>query len=253
MAGLAPSSALIRNTVHQVKTFLFAGQDTTATLIQWLCWELARHPGVLSQLRAEHDAAFGPGPGSAEEVLGGRTEEAERILGVCLPYTTAVIKETLRLHPPGATVRQLPAGSSGAEIDVDGSGRPVACDGLRVYVNQWLIHRNPGVWGPDAHDFRPARWLDAAYVAGLPAGAWRPFERGPRACIGQDLALLEAKVVLAMVSRRFRFHKVGLTGRDGEDEIWEAWATTKVPADRMMVRVYHEQFPPRFNETDSIR
>ena len=59
----------------------------------------------------------------------------------------------------------------------------------------------------------PDRWLNDAYMAALPAGAYRPFERGPRNCIGQELAMLEGKVVLACVARGLVFEKVGLTGQ----------------------------------------
>ncbi|OBT43353.1 hypothetical protein VE00_05750 [Pseudogymnoascus sp. WSF 3629] len=109
VSGLPPSKALIRSCVDQIKTFLFAGQDTTATLIQWVCYEMSKashsehYAAILSRLRQEHDLVFGPDPFSALKVLSSSaTAESESILTSKLPYTTAFIKEILRLHPPRA-------------------------------------------------------------------------------------------------------------------------------------------------------
>lgn len=75
-------------------------------------------------------------------------------------------------------------------------------------------------------------------MASLPAGAWRPFERGPRNCIGQELAMLEAKVVMCAVTRGLKFEKVGLTGRDGDAEVWSTQNVTSVPVDDMRMRFH---------------
>lgn len=233
MTNLPPSASLVRNTVHQIKTFLFAGQDTTATLVQWLCYEMYKHPETVSRLREEHDLVFGPDPSSAGAILS-QPGEADRILGSQLPYTTAMVKETLRLHPPAGTARFLPPGT-GFEVEIN--GKPTRIEGLRIYPCQWLIHRNPAIWGPDAHSFKPSRWLDAEYMAQLPPGAFRAFEHGPRNCIGQDLAMVEGKIVLTMIARRFTFEKIGLTGKDGEEEVYNHMAVTSVPCDGMRMRV----------------
>lgn len=247
VAGLAPNKAMLRSCVDQVKSFLFAGQDTTATLISWLCYQMSKasycphYATALSRLREEHDAVFGSDPFSAIHVLSSQDAvNSESILTSELPYTTAFIKETLRLHPPGATTRIIPEDATTLTLPIP---HPVCIAGLRVYPPQYLIHRNAKIWGPDAHLFKPDRWHDEAYIAALPAGAYRPFERGPRNCIGQELAMLEGKVVLACVARGFVFEKVGLTGRDAGDgkakerEVYSALAVTSVPVDGMMMRV----------------
>ena len=72
----------------------------------------------------------------------------------------------------------------------------------------------------------------------IPPGAWRPFERGPRNCIGQELALIEGKVVLAAVTRGLRFEKVGNTGQNGEKEVWGINNVTAVPVDGMLMRFH---------------
>ncbi|KAL8669956.1 MAG: hypothetical protein Q9168_005478 [Polycauliona sp. 1 TL-2023] len=248
-SGLSPTKALIRSCVDQIKTFLFAGQDTTATLIQWMCYEMSKashsphHAASLKHLRQEHDAVFGSQPFSALQMLSAltTTAESESVLTSRLPYTTAFVKETLRLHPPAATGRAVPWEAASCSLPLP--THPVSIAGLQIYPSLYLIQRNPNVWGPDAHDFNPDRWLDEAYLAKLPVGAYRPFERGPRNCIGQELAMLEGIVVLASVARGFELEKVGLTGRaviDGgekEREVWNKHAITSVPVDGMVMRV----------------
>jgi cytochrome P450 len=246
--GMPPSAKLIRSCVHQIKTFLFAGQDTTATLIQWACYEMSKSShspqpaAVLARLRAEHDEVFGTNsPFSAISVLS-EPGTAETILGTKLPYTTAFVKETLRLHPPAATARMVPeASATTPALEIEINGKMTRVDGLRIYPCQYLIHRNPKIWGEDALEFKPERWLDEEYMANLPPGSWRPFERGPRNCIGQELAMLEGKVALACVARGFDFEKVGYTGREVggvlEREVWNTHAVTSVPNDGMIMRV----------------
>ena len=244
LADMNPTPALLMNTVAQIKSFLFAGQDTTATLIQWLCFELSkaewdpRYQKIVQRLKDEHAAVFGPGVFSALDVLE-QPGQAEELLGAKIPYTTAFIKETLRLHPPASSVRLVPEMSKYIPpiyIEIDGEKKCV--NGLRVYNSQWIIQRNPKVWGEDAHVFNPDRWLDDEYMSKLPPGAWRPFERGPRNCIGQELALLEGKVVMAAVTRGLRFEKVGNTGRNGEKEVWGIHNVTTVPCDGMTMRFH---------------
>ncbi|OAP64136.1 hypothetical protein AYL99_00108 [Fonsecaea erecta] len=271
LSGLTPDEALIRNTVSQIKSFLFAGQDTTATLIQWLCFELSKaswspsSAAILEKLVQEHDSVFGKegGPFNALDILGRTDEESrkqtEAILGSRLPYTTAFIKETLRCHPPAATARLIPelspANPTPTTLNLrttSGEEKDVEVNGVRIYVCGYLVHMNKAVWGPDATVFRPDRWLDEKYVASLPTGAWRPFERGPRNCIGQELAMVEAKVVLCAVARGFQWEKVGYSGKgqktdtgrprgDGKDdkerEVWSVNQVTAVPVDGMTMKV----------------
>lgn len=246
VSGLQPNAALIRSCVDQVKSFLFAGTDTTAVLIQWSCYEMSKashsphHAAILSRLREEHDAVFGSHPFSILEMLSQASAESESILTSKLPYTTAFLKESLRLHPPASSVRTVPWEAISVSLPLPSQSVSIA--GLNIYVSQYLIQRNPNIWGPDAHTFNPDRWLDEGYMAKITAGAWRPFERGPRNCIGQELAMLEAIVVLVAVARGFVFEKVGLTGLavDGgekEREVWSEHRLTSVPIDGMRMRV----------------
>jgi cytochrome P450 len=107
-------------------------------------------------------------------------------------------------------------------------GDDMCIDDCLIYMIPHLIQRDAKVYGATADDFVPERWTgdvdtsaacdDKAAPTGpgnIPTGAWRPFERGPRNCIGQELANLEARVVLACVIRRYDFVKVGV----GEVEV----------------------------------
>ncbi|KAL8753872.1 MAG: hypothetical protein Q9199_004737 [Rusavskia elegans] len=117
-----------------------------------------------------------------------------------LPYTFAVIVETLRLYPAASSTRQ---GEPGLDI-ISPDGRSCPTDGLLIWSNHFAIHRNEEFWQrPD--EFLPQRWLagkdDDLYNADK--GAWRSFEHGPRNCIGQELAILELKPSLAITLRKF--------------------------------------------------
>ncbi len=127
-----------------------------------------------------------------------------------MTYTTAVIKETLRLWPPAGTARLT---KPGAGIKVQTSTGEYNLEGVNIYNCAIMIQRDPEVYGNTANDFVPERWLQNETGTGtgtkqIPPSAWRPFERGPRNCIGQELANLEARVVVALIGRRYDFVKV---------------------------------------------
>lgn len=206
----------------QCKTFLFAGHDTTSVLLQRLFYALSIHPACLTKIRAEHDSIFGSE--DPQTVLLAKPEETLK----ALVYTSACIKEALRLWPPAATARMTHDKFSIRTRD----GDQVVVDDCVIYPMQHIIHRDPHVYGPTANDFVPKRWTGdsdtsaatnadvdgtATKTGKIPASAWRPFERGPRNCIGQELANLEARVILACVIRRYDFIKVGV-GEVSTDE-----------------------------------
>ena len=104
-------------------------------------------------------------------------------------------------------------------------GEEHCIDGVIIYNCEALIHRDRAVYGDSADDFVPERWLgdDKSEPSKpaptdkpdsgshkMPASAWRAFERGPRSCIGQEFANIEARVIISVVSRRYDFTKAGL-------------------------------------------
>lgn len=228
-AALPP--AFVDEASDQLKTFLFAGHDTTSIMLSWVFYELARTPRALAAVRAELDAVLGADtvePQAAMARILASSTGAD-VVGR-MAYCSAVVKETLRLHPPAGTARMTQPGTGFTLRTADGTEHGV--DGAILYVCHSLVHRDPAVYGDSADLFMPERWLDvveedkqdgvvdprlgeafssaAKRRACAPAGAWRPFERGPRNCVGQDFAKIEAYLILAVVARRYEFVKGGL-------------------------------------------
>lgn len=180
--------------ISQIKEFMFAGHDTTSGTLDYIFHLLSTAPAVLHLLRVEHTQMFGDDLGHAASLMA----ENPHLLNQ-LPYTLAVIKETLRLFPPASSLRQ---GEPGFSI-VDKAGRQYPTQGCLVWCVHHAIQRNSAYW-PRPDDFLPDRWLVSKGHPLYPVeGTWRPFELGPRHCIGQQLALLELKIVLVMAARKF--------------------------------------------------
>lgn len=118
-----------------------------------------------------------------------------------LEYTLAVIKEVLRLFPAASATR---TGDPGFMIHDPKTGESFPTDGFLVWVIHYPLHRDPRIWGETADKFDPTRWLPEN-ESSLPENGFRPFEKGPRNCIGQELALLEARIALAVTVRSFDF------------------------------------------------
>ncbi|KAL2126410.1 hypothetical protein VTI74DRAFT_967 [Chaetomium olivicolor] len=177
----------------QVKLFLQAGHDTTAASIVFTLYLLSKHPAALSRLRAELDTVFGGPETDACALL----TEKPHLLNNC-PFLHAVVKETLRVYPPTASAR---AGQPNFFL-ADGDKR-LPTERCLVVSNHFGIHHNPRFW-PRADEFVAERWLVAEGDPLYPVkNGWRPFERGPRNCLGQELALTEIRLVVALVVREF--------------------------------------------------
>ncbi|KAH3996196.1 hypothetical protein HBI13_126060 [Parastagonospora nodorum] len=180
----------------QLRLFLYAGHDTTSSTLLYSYLLLSRHPLVLSKVRAEHDQVFGP-DFSLSNITQSITTDPTLLNQ--LPYTLAVIKEVLRIFPPAGSMR---AGRPDLFLS-DEHGQQYPTAGCQIWTLSLAMHHNPSVF-TQPEDFTPERWLvgpdDALYPK---KGAWRAFEWGPRACIGQTLAQLELKVALVMTVRMF--------------------------------------------------
>jgi cytochrome P450 len=164
----------------EVLTLMLAGHETTANALAWTWLLLDRNPAAAERLHAELDAAPG----------GARPAE--------LPYTHAVIAESMRLYPPAWVIGRR------MTTDVTLAGWSVPAGSL-VLASQWTTHRDPR-WWPDARAFTPERWLtpDGRYdevAPGQPRGAYFPFGMGRRVCIGESFAWTEAVLALAALAR----------------------------------------------------
>ncbi|KAJ3561912.1 hypothetical protein NPX13_g8764 [Xylaria arbuscula] len=239
---------ILEETCDQLKSFLFAEHDTTSTTIIWAIYELARTPHALKAVRVELDELFGAGSSSSHVAAKLLSPGSDKIIHK-MTYIWAVIKEVLRLYPPGSSVRMV-RGNSGFTVSTT-RGEYNLRDNW-IYLNHHLIYRDKFVHVDNAEHFVPERWLDSENS--IPASAWRPFERGPRNCIGQELATLEARVIVALTIRQYDFVKVGLgeleldrRGRPILDEetrqfrvrseLHSVIQITRKPADGMMMKV----------------
>lgn len=170
----------------ETMTIFLAGHETTALTLGWTWYLLSENPAAEAKL---HEELHG--------VLGGRAPELKDLER--LPYMQAVVNEALRLYPPA----YLLARTSIAPCNIGGYDFPA---GTTVLASQWVMHRDARYFDdPDA--FRPERWLDGL-MGRLPAGAYFPFGDGPRRCIGQSFALMEAALVTATVAQQFQFRLV---------------------------------------------
>ena len=167
-------------------TLFLAGHETTASTLSWTWWMLAQNPTVEAKLHAELDA-----------VLGDRAPSLGDLPR--LPYTGHVITESLRLYPAAWGMARL------AVENHEIAGYPVT-KGMGVAMAQWVVHRDPR-WYDAPEEFRPERWEDDL-LKRLPRFAYFPFGGGPRQCIGNTFALMEAALILATIARKFRLRLV---------------------------------------------
>ena len=163
-------------------TLFLAGHETTAIALTWSWWLLSLNPEAEARLHAELDG-----------VLPDRVPSVGDLPS--LPYTQAVISESIRFRPPAWAIgRTAIAGHRANGYAID--------RGSIVVVSPWLLHHDPR-WWPEPESFRPERWLDDDPER--PRYAFIPFGGGPRVCIGEPFARLEASMLLASIARRWRF------------------------------------------------
>jgi cytochrome P450 len=167
-------------------TLFLAGHETTASTLSWTWWLLAQNPAVEKKLHAEVDA-----------VLLRRAPTLDDLPK--LVYVGHVITESLRLYPAAWGMARLVAENH--EI----AGYPMK-KGMGVAMAQWVVHRDPR-WYDAPEEFRPERW-EGDLMKRLPRFAYFPFGGGPRQCIGNSFALMEATLVLATIARKFRLRLV---------------------------------------------
>ena len=168
----------------EAMTLLLAGHETTANLLAWSFYLLSQHPEAEAKLHAEIDAIGTQSLGAAD--LGG------------LPYTRAVLTETMRLFPPAWILGRRAT----KEYTL---GEHVLPARTIVLMSQWIVHRDPR-WWPDAEAFQPERWLPggSALDPARPKFSYFPFGAGTRVCIGEQFAWLEGTLALATIARRWR-------------------------------------------------
>lgn len=170
----------------EVMTIFLAGHETTANALAWTLYLLSKHPDALRQHVEE-----------VERVIGERRPEAADMMQ--LPLTTQIVKESMRLYPPAWMVARC-------AIDDDVVGGLEVPAGSFVFTSPYLTHRHPEFWdnpeGFDPSRFTPDREKARHHFAYFPFGA------GPRICIGNRFALMEAVLILARISQAVRLELV---------------------------------------------
>ncbi len=166
----------------EAMTLFLAGHETTANGMAFLWLLLGQNPQVEEQLFQE-----------LHTVLGGKPPTVEDLAK--LPFTEAVVNESLRLYPPAYVIGRV------AKKDCELAGYRIRA-GATVLSSQWVMHRHPNYWD-DPETFDPNRWLDGR-TEGLPKFAYFPFGGGPRLCVGNNFGLMEMKIILATIAQKFR-------------------------------------------------
>lgn len=167
----------------QIKVFLLAGHETTATALTFALHLLGHSPDVQKRVREEAESVLDTDGGSAAEAR-------------ALAYTTMVLEEATRLYPPAPYLTR-----NGIEAsDICGFRIPAGAD---VNVATWVIHHRADLW-PDPFRFDPERFAPGR-ESERHRFAWVPFGHGPRGCIGQRFAMLEAVIALAVLVRAYEF------------------------------------------------
>jgi cytochrome P450 len=211
--GQGLSDAQLRD--HAVTLFA-AGHETTAVLLSWVWYLLLRHPEVYAAVQGEVD-----------EVLGDRVPTFEDLPR--LGETLRVIKETLRLYPPGYLQGRAPL------RDVEVEGYRLRKDGM-ILFSPFVLHHDEKLF-PEPERFLPERFLPEAEKQ-RPRSAYMPFGTGPHSCIGNHFALMEAHLLIAAMAQRVRFEL-----QPGQ-EVRPLTGLTLRPSP-YRVRVHRRQGPPR--------
>ncbi|XP_010541892.1 PREDICTED: cytochrome P450 734A1-like [Tarenaya hassleriana] len=186
-ASKSSENVTVNDIVEECKTFFFAGKQTTSNLLTWTTILLSMHPEWQAKARDE-----------VLRVCGSRDVPTKDDV-VKLKTLSMILNESLRLYPPiVATIRR-------ARADVELGGYKIP-SGTELLIPILAVHHDQAIWGNDANEFNPARFADGmARAAKHPLG-FMPFGVGVRTCIGQNLAMLHAKLTLAILIQRFTFH-----------------------------------------------
>lgn len=168
--------------LDQAKTIIGAGYETTTQALTWTWYLLAKHPEIENKLRAE-----------ISDVLGKRTPTFEDLPN--LKYTLMVFQEAMRLYPPAWAM-------SRSAINADEIGGYRVPANSEILLVPYITHRHPKYW-EKPEEFLPEHFLPEKQAA-RPKFAYFPFGAGPRQCIGNNFALMEAQLIMATVAQKYR-------------------------------------------------
>ncbi|MCY4070453.1 MAG: cytochrome P450 [Chloroflexi bacterium] len=167
-------------------TLFLAGHETTANALNWTWWLLAQYPQVEKRLHAELDSALAGKPPTLEDLRR-------------LPYADMVVKESMRLMPPVWSIGRV----NRQATEVLGYSFP-EWSGAQILI--YCVHRHPDIW-EQPNEFIPERWAEER-ISEIPKYAYIPFGGGPRICIGNSFATMEANLLLATIAQRFQLRLI---------------------------------------------
>jgi cytochrome P450 len=167
-------------------TLFLAGHETTALVLSWTWYLLSQHPDLEAKLHGE-----------LKRVLGDRTPNVNDLPQ--LVYTERIIMESMRLYPPAYVIGR----EAVRDCKIDGYDIPAH---TTVFVSPWVVHHDERYFR-NPEQFDPDRWAND-FAKKLPRFAYFPFGGGPRLCIGNSFAIMEANLLLATIAQRFRLELV---------------------------------------------
>lgn len=167
----------------EVMTIFLAGHETTANALSWTMYLLSQHPECMRKLREEVDRVT-----QGEEMTLAHLHQLE--------YTKACINEGMRIYPPVWLIaRKAIENTTIGEFEIPAN--------TNVFITPYLIHMDPKLWD-NPEEFRPERWFEEK-TKQMDKFAYFPFAAGPRMCIGNNFALMEAELILSKMVQSFEF------------------------------------------------